>query len=132
MDKQAAEIEQAVPDAKVERVGEGIVVEFANNILFGFDRSDLSADAKANLDKLTTVLNEYPDTDIEIQGHTDSSGSENYNQNLSVQRATSVATYLAGKGISGERINTVGFGETTLNTIIPPTREGHRTAELNF
>jgi len=113
MDKQAAEIEQAVPDAKVERVGEGIVVEFANNILFGFDRSDLSADAKANLDKLTTVLNEYPDTDIEIQGHTDSSGSESYNQNLSVQRATSVSNYLAGQGISGERIKTVGFGETT-------------------
>ncbi|MBN1159469.1 MAG: OmpA family protein [Bacteroidales bacterium] len=113
MDKQAAEIEQAVPDAKVERVGEGIVVEFANNILFGFDRYDLSSEAQGNLDKLVVVLNEYPDTDIEIQGHTDSSGSESYNQTLSEQRAASVSSYLISGGIENLRINTVGFGETT-------------------
>ena len=68
MDKQAEEIKNTVPDAKVERVGEGIVVEFSSNILFGFDQSSLSNDAKVNLDKLVTVLNHYPDTDIEIQG----------------------------------------------------------------
>ncbi|HCM60888.1 MAG TPA: hypothetical protein DIS74_11075 [Bacteroidales bacterium] len=112
MDKQAAEIEQAVPDAKVERVGEGIVVEFSSAVLFGFDQSDLSADAKANLDKLVTVLNTYPDTNIEVQGHTDSKGSENYNQNLSVQRATSVSDYLVANQIAASRITTKGFGET--------------------
>lgn len=112
MDKQAAEIEQAVPDAKVERVGEGIVVEFSSAVLFGFDQSDLSADAKANLDKLVTVLNTYPETNIEVQGHTDSKGSENYNQNLSVKRAGSVSTYLGDKQIAATRIITKGFGET--------------------
>ncbi len=111
MDKQAEEIEKTVPDARVERVGEGIVVEFNSQILFGFDQSNLSADAKNNLDKLVVVLNNYPDTDIEIQGHTDSTGSEDYNQNLSVRRATSVSGYLRQNGISGRRINTVGFGE---------------------
>lgn len=111
MDKQAEEIEKTVPDARVERVGEGIVVEFNSQILFGFDQSNLSADAKNNLDKLVVVLNNYPDTDIEIQGHTDSTGSEDYNQNLSVRRATSVSGYLKQNGISGRRINTVGFGE---------------------
>ena len=112
MDKQAAEIEQTVPDAKVERVGEGIVVEFSSAVLFGFDQSDLSAEARANLDKLVKVLNTYPDTNIEVQGHTDSKGSETYNQNLSVRRATSVSDYLAANQITASRITTKGFGET--------------------
>lgn len=112
MDKQAAEIEQTVPDAKVERVGEGIVVEFSSAVLFGFDRSDISAEAKANLDKLVKVLNTYPDTNIEVQGHTDSKGTDNYNQTLSVKRATSVSDYLAANQIKLERITTKGFGET--------------------
>jgi outer membrane protein OmpA-like peptidoglycan-associated protein len=113
MDKQAEEIESKVPDAKVERVGEGIVVEFSSNILFGFDKSALSAQAKENLDKLVIVLNEYKETDIEIQGHTDNTGSEAYNQNLSVERAEEVSDYLADQGISGSRLNIKGFGETT-------------------
>lgn len=112
MDKQAAEIEQAVPDAKVERVGEGIVVEFSSAILFGFDQSNLSADAKTNLDKLVTVLNTYPDTNIEVQGHTDSKGSENYNQTLSEKRAGAVSAYLIAKEIATARITTKGLGET--------------------
>lgn len=112
MDKQAAEIEQTVPDAKVERVGEGIVVEFSSAVLFGFDQSDLSADARANLDKLVKVLNTYPDTNIEVQGHTDSKGTESYNQTLSVKRATSVSDYLTANQTKSGRITTKGFGET--------------------
>ena len=111
MDKQAEEISKTVPDAKVERVGEGIVVEFSSNVLFGFDKSNLSNEAKTNLDKLVVVLNSYPDTNIEIQGHTDSKGSEAYNQDLSVQRARSVSDYLAGEGIKSNRLTVKGFGE---------------------
>jgi outer membrane protein OmpA-like peptidoglycan-associated protein len=112
MDKQAEEIKKTVPDAKVERVGEGIIVEFSSKVLFGFDKSLISYDAKANLDKLVTVLNSYPDTNIELQGHTDSKGSESYNQNLSEERAGTVSGYLAGKGIASSRLTTKGFGET--------------------
>ncbi|NCB08726.1 MAG: OmpA family protein [Bacteroidia bacterium] len=112
MDKQAEEIKNTVPEAKVERVGEGIVVEFSSSVLFGFDKSDLSADAKANLDKLVTVLNHYPDTDIEVQGHTDSKGSDAYNQTLSEQRAGNVSKYLFSKGINNSRVATKGFGES--------------------
>lgn len=112
MDKQAEQIKNTVPDAKVERVGEGIVVEFSSNILFGFDKSNLSADAKTNLDKLVVVLNGYPDTNIEVQGHTDSKGSETYNQNLSEQRAGAVSGYLSGKGIAYNRLTIKGFGES--------------------
>ncbi len=113
MDKQAEEIQKTVPDAKVERVGEGIVVEFSSNVLFGFDKSNLSNEAKTNLNKLVTVLNTYPDTDIEIQGHTDSKGSDSYNQTLSEQRAGVVSSYLSGKGIAYNRLAVRGFGENT-------------------
>ncbi len=112
MDKQAEEIAKTVPDAKVERVGEGIVVEFSSNVLFAFDQSNLSNDAKTNLDKLVVVLNGYPDTNIEIQGHTDSKGSDAYNQTLSEQRAGTVSSYLSGKGIAYNRLTIKGFGET--------------------
>jgi len=112
MDKQAKEIEETVPDAKVERVGEGIVVEFSSAVLFGFDQSDLSPDAKTNLDKLVTVLNTYPETNIEVQGHTDSKGTETYNQTLSEKRATAVSDYLRTKEIASARVITKGLGET--------------------
>ena len=112
MDKQAEEIKNTVPDARVERVGEGIVVEFSSNVLFGFDESNLSAEAKTSLDKLVKVLNSYPETDIEIQGHTDSKGSEAYNQALSERRAGAVTSYLDGRGISASRLTIKGFGET--------------------
>lgn len=112
MDKQAEEIKKTVPDAKVERVGEGIVVEFSSAVLFGFDKSSLSSEAKTNLDKLVIVLNTYPDTDIEVQGHTDSKGSESYNMDLSIKRAASVSDYLRVNGINTNRISIKGFGES--------------------
>lgn len=112
MDKQAKEIESSVPGAEVERVGEGIVVNFSEKILFGYDRSDLSASSRDNMDKLVNVLKEYPNTNIEIQGHTDSRGSEEYNQGLSERRASSVASYLRGGGVPDSRIAIKGYGET--------------------
>jgi outer membrane protein OmpA-like peptidoglycan-associated protein len=112
MDKQAEEIKNDIPNAKVERVGEGIVVEFNNNVLFGFDRSDISGAAATTLNDLTTILNKYPDTNIEIQGHTDSKGTDEYNMSLSQRRASAVASYLSGRGIASSRVTTKGFGES--------------------
>lgn len=112
MDKQAEEIAEKVPDAKVLRVGEGIIVEFNSAVLFGFDQSALSDDAKTNLDKLVEVLEGYPDTDIEIQGHTDSKGSLTYNQALSERRAIVVSDYLASKNVAVDRLTVIGYGET--------------------
>jgi len=112
MDKQAEEIKNTVPDAKVERVGEGIVVEFSSKVLFAYDKSNLSNAAKTSLDKLVKVLNSYPDTDIELQGHTDSKGTEEYNQSLSERRANAVSVYLVSEGIAKSRLTIKGFGET--------------------
>jgi outer membrane protein OmpA-like peptidoglycan-associated protein len=112
MDKQAEEIKKEVPGAKVERVGEGIVVEFNNAVLFGFDQAAISGKAESTLSDLIKILNKYPDTDLEIQGHTDNTGTDSYNQGLSERRAAAVAGYLTTHGIASKRVKTVGFGET--------------------
>lgn len=112
MDKQAEEIKNDIPGANVERVGEGIVIEFTNKVLFGFDQSNLKTEAQDNLDKLVVILNKYPDTNIEIHGHTDSKGTQAYNQALSERRASTVSNYLASEGIDSQRLTTIGYGET--------------------
>ncbi|MCX6210631.1 MAG: OmpA family protein [Bacteroidetes bacterium] len=112
MDKQAEEMQKNIPDAKVIRVGEGIVIEFNSKILFGFDQSNLSTNAQSNLDQLVTVLQKYPDTNIEGQGHTDNTGSASYNKTLSERRAAAVSNYLSHNGIAASRLTVKGFGET--------------------
>jgi outer membrane protein OmpA-like peptidoglycan-associated protein len=112
MDKQAEEMKQVLGDAEVRRVGEGIVVEFKEKILFGFDKADLGTSAHQSLLKLDNVLTKYPDTNIEIIGHTDDKGTDNYNQKLSERRAASVAAHLRQNGVAATRIKTRGMGES--------------------
>jgi len=112
MDKQAEEIKSDIPGAKVERVEEGIKVEFNEKILFAFSQSNIGDSAKKNLDALVAVLNKYPNTNIEIQGHTDSRGTDEYNMGLSIRRAEAVKTYLQNQGIDASRMTTKGFGES--------------------
>ncbi|MEO8535564.1 MAG: OmpA family protein [Flavobacterium sp.] len=111
MDKQAREIDQALPGADVERVGEGIHLTLNENaVRFDTNKSTLTAQAKANLDKLVPVFNEYGDTNIEIFGYTDNTGKPEYNLTLSGQRAASVKSYLVGKGLKSTRFKTSGLG----------------------
>ena len=112
MDKQAEEMKRVMGDAEVRRVGEGIVVEFKDKVLFGFDQSDLGTTAQQSINKLNDVLKKYPDTNIEVIGHTDDKGTDEYNQNLSQRRATAVANYLKANGIVASRIVTKGMGES--------------------
>ena len=111
MDKQAKELEQELENAKVERVGEGIQITMEWGILFEVNSYSLKKDAKEELTSMATVLKNYPDTKIRVDGHTDSSGSESYNQKLSEQRAGSVSAYLKSLGVTGDRITEAGFGE---------------------
>ena len=112
MDKQAEEMKEVLGDAEVRREGEGIVILFKEKVLIGFDSSDLNTGAQTNLNKLVNILQKYPDTDIQIIGHTDSKGSDDYNQGLSQRRSSAVATYLSGQGITSSRLSTKGMGET--------------------
>ncbi len=114
MDKQAEKIENTLPGAEVIRTQEGIQVILDENsdVRFDYDKSDLTSTAKVNLDKLVGIFNEYPDTDILVVGHTDSKGSDTYNQALSERRANSVVSYLKTKGVNSSRLSSAGQGET--------------------
>ncbi len=112
MDKQAKEIKETLPGAEVERVGEGIKVTMKENMVnFGFDSSNLTSEAKMNLDKLAEVLRNNPDTNINIYGYTDSKGADSYNLSLSDRRAAAVKSYLISKGVNAAAMFTMGMGE---------------------
>jgi outer membrane protein OmpA-like peptidoglycan-associated protein len=112
MDKQAEEMKKDLSDAKIERVGEGIKITFNSGILFAVNKSELQATAKTNIESLAKILNKYPDTNVIIEGDTDSDGSEESNQKLSERRAQAVADYTRAVGVDAARISTVGKGET--------------------
>jgi len=112
MDKQAEEMRHDIEGAKIERIGEGIKITFDSGVLFDVDKATLRPNAKTNLIKLSAILNKYEDTDILIEGHTDSTGSEDHNMDLSIRRAQSVSSYLATNRVLPTRFNVVGYGET--------------------
>ncbi|MGF6845765.1 outer membrane protein OmpA-like peptidoglycan-associated protein [Chitinophaga sp. W3I9] len=112
MDKQAQEIKTEVPNATVERVGEGINVTFDAGVLFGFDKSNLSAVAQDNIKQLAVILNKYPDTYVRVEGHTDDKGTDEYNMGLSERRTKSVMSYLEAQGIAKSRIQGFWYGES--------------------
>jgi outer membrane protein OmpA-like peptidoglycan-associated protein len=112
MDKRAAEMRKDIQGARIERIGEGIKITFDTGLLFDWDKSDLRAQAKTNIESLAKILNKYPDTNVLVEGDTDNTGAEDYNLKLSERRAQAVASYLMGQSVSGSRISTVGLGET--------------------
>ncbi|MCX2837062.1 MULTISPECIES: OmpA family protein [Salinimicrobium] len=114
MDKQAQEIEQEIPGAEVERVGEGINVTFdeTSGIYFATEKYAIEGQSREALQKLANILQEYPDTNILVEGHTDSTGSDAYNLTLSKNRAQAVTNFLTSQGISGGRIDTKWYGES--------------------
>ena len=111
MDKQAEELAMEIPGARVERVGEGIVVTFDSGLLFAYDSDAITGAARENLANLAESLSKYSDTDVLIVGHTDATGSDAYNQGLSERRAASAANFLASQGVTRTRVQTAGRGE---------------------
>ena len=111
MDDAAAEMERDLEGARIERIGEGIKITFDSGILFAVNESALENEAQENLTNLATILKKYEDTDVLIEGHTDSDGSESHNQSLSESRAGSVKAYLVASEVRGARMTTVGYGE---------------------
>ncbi|OAB77969.1 OmpA family protein [Cochleicola gelatinilyticus] len=114
MDKQAQKIETEIPGAQVERVDDGIVVTFDENsgVYFDTNKYNINSASQVTLDKLAGVLREYPDTDVLVVGHTDSTGADDYNMTLSKNRAYAVTNYFTqNKGLSNSRFTTNWFGE---------------------
>lgn len=113
MDKQAKDIEEEIPGAEVTRVGEGINVTFNENsgVYFETNRSNVNSKSEISLLKLIGIFQKYPKTNIIVEGHTDSTGSEAYNMELSKKRAQSVTDYLSSNGIDISRIQTNWYGE---------------------
>jgi outer membrane protein OmpA-like peptidoglycan-associated protein len=112
MDRQARELEEDLENATVERVGEGIKITFDSGILFDTESYSLKDASKEDIAKLAEVLNKYEDTNIMFAGHTDSRGTEQYNQELSEKRAKSVAEYAAFTGVDADRMTIIGYGES--------------------
>ncbi len=112
MDQQAKEIDQSVPGATVERVGEGIQITFESGLLFDFDSDQIKPTAAANLQELARSLNKFPNSDLLIVGHTDSKGEDAYNLSLSQRRSNAASAYLQAQGVPASRLRTSGRGET--------------------
>ena len=119
MDKQAEKIKNEIPGAEVQRVGEGIVVTFSEKnpdgskmgVYFDFDKSDITSNSKLALNKLVQIFNEYPETNLLVEGHTDDKGADSYNLALSERRAQAVGNYLKNSGISPSRLTINWYGE---------------------
>lgn len=111
MDRQAEELAAEIPNAKVERVGEGVLVTFDSGLLFDFDSDVVRGAAKDNLAELANSLKKYDESDVLIVGHTDAVGTDSYNQALSERRAESAARFLRAQGVDGSRLKTDGMGE---------------------
>ena len=120
MDRQAEQIKKEIPGAEVERVGEGIVVTFPDKnpdgskmgVYFDFDQSTITSNSKLALDKLVSIFNEYSETNILVEGHTDDKGTDSYNLSLSQRRADAVGDYLKANGIATSRLTIKWYGES--------------------
>lgn len=111
MDKQAEELRKDLEGAHVERVGEGILITFESGLVFDLESYGLREETKGNLNELAGTLKKYDDTNILIEGHTDNTGEDTYNQKLSENRADAVENYLVVQGINNGRVTTKGYGE---------------------
>jgi outer membrane protein OmpA-like peptidoglycan-associated protein len=113
MDVQEAKLRQRLEGTgvSVTRMGDNITLNMPSNITFALNSADLNAQFFNALDGVSMVLKEYDKTVIEVAGHTDSSGSDQYNQALSERRAQAVAGYLSSHGVKTQRLMTIGAGE---------------------
>ena len=136
MDVQEAKLRQQLQGTgvSVTRMGDNITLNMPGNITFKTDSADLNSSFFSVLDSVSLVLKEYEKTIVEVAGHTDSTGTDQYNQALSERRAQTVATYLAGKGVMQQRMIPVGAGEgrPVATNETPEGRQLNRRVELTL
>lgn len=112
MDRQAEELASRLPNATVQRVGEGIAVTFESGILFDVDSDVLRPASRENLTNLANSVQDYEGTEILVVGHTDATGPDSYNQALSERRANAARVFLLRQGVDPDRVEAVGRGES--------------------
>ena len=123
MDRQEQELRRrtAGTGIEVDRQGDQLVLNMPGDVTFAYDSASVQPQFQATLDQVATTLRDYPSTYIDVYGHTDSRGSEVYNQGLSERRAMGVQSYLASRGVQSARMAARGYGETALKC--PETTE---------
>jgi outer membrane protein OmpA-like peptidoglycan-associated protein len=115
MDRQEQELRAAMAQseaASIQRTQNVLTATFKSEVMFDFDSSTLKPGAYQEMDRVARILNKYSQTTIRVEGHTDSKGSEAYNQTLSEKRAMAVKNALVQRGVDPLRIQTVGYGES--------------------
>jgi outer membrane protein OmpA-like peptidoglycan-associated protein len=134
MDKQQAELQQ-IPGVVVTRPSEGqIDVRLTSDILFDVDAASLRPESRTTLRDLANNFRQYPDEVFDVEGHTDSTGTSEYNMGLSQRRASSVREFLADQGVPASRINAAGYGETRSKSSndTPEGRQLNRRVEIHI
>ncbi len=136
MDKQEAELRAELEGTgvSVTRIGDNITLNMPGNVTFATDSSDLSPAFFDVLNSVGKVLGEFDKTVVEVAGHTDSTGSDSYNQSLSERRAASVVTYLQGQEVMSQRLITVGMGEArpVADNVTADGRQANRRVEITM
>jgi outer membrane protein OmpA-like peptidoglycan-associated protein len=133
LDKQAKELEQ-IPNMEVARYEDSLTVTMSDAVLFDTNSAALKPQAQSVLAQTADVMIRYPDSDLLVKGHTDSTGSEAYNQELSERRAKSVQNFLISKGVAPQRITAIGFGKTmpVATNDTPEGRAQNRRVEIEI
>ncbi len=135
-DRQEAQLRAELEGTGVSvyRDGDNITLNMPGSITFATDSSDLSPAFFDVLNSVGKVLGEFDKTVVEVAGHTDSTGSDAYNQSLSERRAASVATYLQGQGVMSQRLITIGLGESrpVADNSTATGRQANRRVEITM
>jgi outer membrane protein OmpA-like peptidoglycan-associated protein len=138
MDKQIKELKEQTSGSGIDVTptdnGSAILVNLPDGVTFDVGSSTLKPEFRATLDQIAQSMNQYPNSLIDVYGHTDSTGSDAFNQTLSESRARTVAAYLTSRGVSAARIRSQGFGETMpiASNDTPDGRAKNRRVEIKI
>ena len=137
MDEQEKKLRERTANTgiELERRGDELLVNLPDNVSFGYDSAAIKPQFESALNRVAETLTEYPNSYIDIYGHTDSTGSEDYNLRLSERRASSVTNYLVYRGVDSVRLATRGFGESQLKCrpeVTPSDYQCNRRVELRI
>jgi outer membrane protein OmpA-like peptidoglycan-associated protein len=134
MDRQAAEMKRKLPEAAIAREGDKLYVALPSGILFDVDKKEIKPAARDSIAQTAEVLVKYPDTYITVEGHTDSTGTSEYNQKLSEWRADAVRDMLMRDGVPASRLSIKGYGESApiADNSTPDGRQLNRRVQLEI